>query len=131
MYLELAEVLDDLKETITRRDRAHIVLRYLLVRGCSKQLFEKVLNMCPDPECDECGKLVCINGEPLHFHRDGCPGCDGKLTMFDQRRMEREDTLLWSTSDFDGLDEAYAALSQVDAKDQPETRDDDRGPSHT
>lgn len=118
---EVAEVLDGLKDAVTRQDRIHTVLRFLLERGCSKQLFEKVLNMCPDPECDECGKLVCINGEPLHFHHDGCPGCDGKITRFDQIRMNREDELLWSGDH-----------SEPDWDLEPIlTKDDDRGPSHS
>jgi hypothetical protein len=30
---------------------------------------------CPDPECMECGQIVCPQKEPLHFHHDGCPVC--------------------------------------------------------
>lgn len=36
-----------------------------------------LLDHCPDAECEECGKAVCHHGEPLHFHHDGCPACDG------------------------------------------------------
>ncbi len=101
-----------------RYERVHLVLAYLLDRGCSKRLFEKVLSMCPDPECDECGKLVCINGEPLHFHHDGCPGCDGKTNMFEQRMMDRQDDQRWSEFD-------HYELEPIP------TREDDRGPSDT
>ena len=35
----------------------------------------KLLNHCPDPECWECGKIVCPYGGEMHFHHDGCPTC--------------------------------------------------------
>lgn len=28
---------------------------------------------CPDTECLVCGVRACPDGEPLHFHHDGCP----------------------------------------------------------
>ena len=30
---------------------------------------------CFDPECYLCGMKDCPGGEPLHYHRDGCPSC--------------------------------------------------------
>lgn len=36
---------------------------------------DKLLAHCGDPECMECGAIVCPHGEPLHFHHDGCPSC--------------------------------------------------------
>lgn len=31
---------------------------------------------CPVDECMDCAIQVCPDGEPLHFHHDGCPACD-------------------------------------------------------
>lgn len=33
------------------------------------------LDDCPDPECLICGIRSCPEGEPLHYHHDGCPAC--------------------------------------------------------
>ncbi len=33
------------------------------------------LDSCDDGECMVCGVLHCPEGEPLHFHHDGCPAC--------------------------------------------------------
>lgn len=33
---------------------------------------------CPDQECSSCGMRECPDGEPLHFHHDGCPARCGK-----------------------------------------------------
>lgn len=30
-----------------------------------------------DGECLACGERDCPRGEPLHYHHDGCPVCDG------------------------------------------------------
>lgn len=27
-------------------------------------------------DCASCGEAACPDGEPLHFHHDGCPACD-------------------------------------------------------
>ena len=35
-----------------------------------------MLDSCEDEECMVCGSLICPEGEPLHFHHDGCPVCD-------------------------------------------------------
>lgn len=40
-------------------------------------LTDSLLNECINPECIVCGNIVCPHGEPLHFHHDGCPACDG------------------------------------------------------
>lgn len=39
------------------------------------QMVDKLLNHCPIGECEECSKIVCPYGEPLHLHHDGCPCC--------------------------------------------------------
>jgi hypothetical protein len=88
---QMEVVLTGMFDEAAKQERVHEVLKFLLERGCSKRLFEKVLNMCGDPECDTCGELVCINGEPLHFHHDGCPACDGKTNRFTARMQERAD----------------------------------------
>jgi len=33
---------------------------------------------CPknDDECSTCGSIHCPEGEPLHYHHDGCPSCE-------------------------------------------------------
>lgn len=41
------------------------------------ELHDELLNECPDPECIVCGEILCPHREPLHFHHDGCPACDG------------------------------------------------------
>lgn len=33
------------------------------------------LMACEDPECLECGRIICPHGDPMHFHHDGCPTC--------------------------------------------------------
>lgn len=38
-------------------------------------VIDKLLAHCGDPECMECGEIICPHGEPLHFHHDGCPSC--------------------------------------------------------
>jgi hypothetical protein len=43
----------------------------------SHTLHDELLNECTDPECIVCGAILCPHGEPLHFHHDGCPACDG------------------------------------------------------
>ncbi len=40
-------------------------------------LTDDLLVQCPDHECIVCGAIVCPHQEPLHFHHDGCPQCDG------------------------------------------------------
>ena len=40
-------------------------------------LNDELLNQCTNPECIVCGEIVCPYMEPLHFHHDGCPACDG------------------------------------------------------
>jgi hypothetical protein len=40
-------------------------------------LTDEMLAQCTDPECIVCGAIVCPHQEPLHFHHDGCPACDG------------------------------------------------------
>ena len=34
-------------------------------------------NGAGDGECLACGARDCPHGEPLHYHHDGCPSCDG------------------------------------------------------
>ena len=40
-----------------------------------KETVDKLLNHCDDPECWECGKIICPYGGEMHFHHDGCPTC--------------------------------------------------------
>lgn len=35
----------------------------------------KLLDHCDDPECWDCGKIMCPYGGEMHFHHDGCPTC--------------------------------------------------------
>jgi hypothetical protein len=32
-------------------------------------------DQCQDMECLVCGVRDCPDGEPLHYHHDGCPAC--------------------------------------------------------
>jgi len=32
-------------------------------------------NVCKEDECEICGVRDCPNGNPLHYHHDGCPVC--------------------------------------------------------
>lgn len=41
----------------------------------SRGIINKLLNHCSDMECMVCGEIICPQGEPLHFHHDGCPAC--------------------------------------------------------
>lgn len=34
-----------------------------------------LLSHCQIDECTECSQIVCSEGDPLHFHHDGCPAC--------------------------------------------------------
>lgn len=36
---------------------------------------DSLLNHCPDAECKTCAEIICDNGDPMHFHHDGCPSC--------------------------------------------------------
>lgn len=36
---------------------------------------DKLLNHCDDPECWDCGKIICPHEDEMHFHHDGCPTC--------------------------------------------------------
>jgi hypothetical protein len=40
-----------------------------------KETVYKLLDHCDDPECWECGKIICPYGGEMHFHHDGCPTC--------------------------------------------------------
>lgn len=31
---------------------------------------------CYDPECTECGVILCPWNDGLHFHHDDCPSCE-------------------------------------------------------
>lgn len=33
-----------------------------------------------DDECLVCGEHDCPHGEPLHYHHDGCPMCEGDVS---------------------------------------------------
>lgn len=43
------------------------------------ELLDALLNECTDMECLACGQILCPYGEPLHFHHDGCPACEGGI----------------------------------------------------
>lgn len=36
---------------------------------------DKLLVHCDDPECWDCGKIICPHEDEMHFHHDGCPSC--------------------------------------------------------
>ena len=55
----------------------HLDLRVAVEDKHSPEIIDAWLAKCPDPECLECGEIICPMGEPLHFHHDGCPACDG------------------------------------------------------
>lgn len=38
-------------------------------------------------ECTECGARDCLFGEPLHYHHDGCPACEGSGFTDNQLHM--------------------------------------------
>jgi hypothetical protein len=39
--------------------------------------FHPARDECLEPECVDCAVRDCPYGEPLHYHHDGCPACDG------------------------------------------------------
>jgi G:T-mismatch repair DNA endonuclease (very short patch repair protein) len=41
----------------------------------AEEQVEKLLNHCPDSECDTCAEIICPHGCAWHFHHDGCPTC--------------------------------------------------------
>jgi hypothetical protein len=41
----------------------------------AEERVDKLLDHCDDPECWECGKIICPHGGEMHFHHDGCPTC--------------------------------------------------------
>jgi len=44
-----------------------------------KHQINSLLAHCPDPECATCGEIICPDGNPGHFHHDGCGVCgEGK-----------------------------------------------------
>lgn len=44
----------------------------------SDKAADDVLNACANIEyCEQCADVCCPFGEPLHFHHDGCPACEG------------------------------------------------------
>lgn len=44
----------------------------------TESLFQECLRRPDsDGECIICGSIICPHGEPLHYHHDGCPACDG------------------------------------------------------
>lgn len=45
--------------------------------GAPADEIEALFQACPEGECAICGMILCPHEEPLHFHHDGCPACDG------------------------------------------------------
>lgn len=49
--------------------------------GEVEKLFQECMSRPEsDGECIVCGSIICPYGEPLHYHHDGCPACDGGCT---------------------------------------------------
>lgn len=63
---------------------AHKTLHTLIaMRFVQGRLDDETLNRCTDPECPDCGRIICPYHEPLHFHHDGCPACStGKFVEY-------------------------------------------------
>lgn len=61
--------------SIQQRRLAHIhaALEYAVVHKLSERYIHALLVCCPDPECSECGEIICPFGDRLHFHHDDCP----------------------------------------------------------
>lgn len=53
----------------------HLLLKRKVEAKAPLDVLDELMARCPDPECLECGQIVCPQGEPLHFHHDGCPAC--------------------------------------------------------
>lgn len=53
----------------------HLAVAMQLPEQYGPWAIDCILAECPDPECMECGRIMCPHGEPLHFHHDGCPAC--------------------------------------------------------
>lgn len=41
----------------------------------AERAVQAALDACPEPECSTCAQIACPDGDPLHFHHDGCPSC--------------------------------------------------------
>lgn len=76
---------------------------------------------CPDMECTECAIRECPDGEPFHFHHDGCPACSTKEDMTDKfvyggyfAENSRKDVFLWNNDEIKqyGGDEARQKLEE-------------------
>lgn len=58
------------------RTERHITLHRIIEDArLDAALTDELLNLCTDPECLDCARIVCPYHEPLHFHHDGCPAC--------------------------------------------------------
>lgn len=55
---------------LTLHDRLHDA-----IAKADDEKVDEILSECPDPECRECGRILCPFEDPLHFHHDGCPSC--------------------------------------------------------
>lgn len=59
----------------------HEALRCAKLDNPPHEELDRILVLCPDGECYECGEIICPYREPLHFHHDGCPACTIHLAM--------------------------------------------------
>ena len=71
------QISDEREKAGPAMSTAHDYLRALKRQGADHYALDDALAACPDAECLECGRIICPEGEPMHFHHDGCPACDG------------------------------------------------------
>jgi chromosome segregation ATPase len=72
--------IDDTRALVRKYEKRNVELQDKIkkLRAQVKDQEEKInklLDHCPDPECWECGKIMCPYGGEMHFHHDGCPTC--------------------------------------------------------
>lgn len=64
---------------LSAKTRLHLGINQVLLTHGPGPEADKALAECPDAECRLCSAIVCPDGDPMHFHHDGCPSCAEKV----------------------------------------------------
>jgi hypothetical protein len=95
----------------------HVLIRQAMQGHWDDRDLVAALAACPDMECQECARIVCFSGDPMHFHHDGCPSCEagpvdrGPLTV----PAELTDDATWVAFDLARNVDKGPRLAQRDA----------------
>jgi hypothetical protein len=92
---EAKQVLSSPREMLYTKECLVDVIRRLV--EVYHEHVDALLNHCEDPECGECGVIICPHRDSFHFHHDGCPACAENEDMrrgYDRAKARRgTDTL--------------------------------------